>query len=552
MDRKKRLLICNEASFLNTGFSVFSQKLLQNLYGSGKYEIAELACYASPDDPRCATVPWKIYPVMPSERDENAKRIYHSSNTAQFGEAIFESVCNEFRPDIVLDTRDRWMCEYQLRSPARPHYKILWMPTVDGRPQKPEWLDDYSQADAILTYSEFGKQTLEEEAPGRIPIVGVVKPGVDHKVFQPVKNRLDLRKKIGIDENSKIIMTIMRNQPRKLFPDLMDAFNIYLAECVKNNNIELAQTSYLYLHTSYPDVGYDLSKHILSKGLSHKILVTHVCQRCRAFYPTFFSGELSPCKKCGALAAIQPNTGFGVSREQLAILLNLADVYVQYATCEGLGMGQCEAKACAIPALAVDYSAMAEQTREPGGIPIEVERYFYEYVTETEQRRALPNNKDCAKKLYNILSLPEEARRAIGIEGQKFVVENYSFEKAIRVFQKTIDEIDISTNKPWDAPASPSPLKRNPPMDLSNSEFIDWCINNVYGKPELIQSYFRADILKALNIGKECVRGGYRPINRDWVFKKFYEMGIRHNNWEATRLAAFKPRDKYKPSWIAV
>ena len=45
--RKLRILWCGEASFLNTGYSVFMlKKLLTRLYKTGKYKIAEMACYA--------------------------------------------------------------------------------------------------------------------------------------------------------------------------------------------------------------------------------------------------------------------------------------------------------------------------------------------------------------------------------------------------------------------------------------------------------------------------------------------------------------------------
>jgi len=51
--------------------------------------------------------------------------------------------------------RDWWMDEFVLRSPFRNYFKFIWMPTIDGEPQKEMWLDSYKQCDGILTYLTF-------------------------------------------------------------------------------------------------------------------------------------------------------------------------------------------------------------------------------------------------------------------------------------------------------------------------------------------------------------------------------------------------------------
>src|SRR5690606_349177 len=45
--------------------------------------------------------------------------------------------------------------------------------------------------------------------------------------------------------------------------------------------------------------------------------------------------------------------------------------------CEGMGMPIAEAKACGLPAFAVDYSAMKEQVECEGCQSIKVERFFH-------------------------------------------------------------------------------------------------------------------------------------------------------------------------------
>ena len=71
--RKKRILFCSEATFLNTGYATYTREILNYLYSTGKYEIAEMAAYGEKNDPRAANIPWKYYGVMPNQNSEPKK-----------------------------------------------------------------------------------------------------------------------------------------------------------------------------------------------------------------------------------------------------------------------------------------------------------------------------------------------------------------------------------------------------------------------------------------------------------------------------------------------
>ena len=64
------------------------------------------------------------------------------------------SMCLDFLPDFVCDIRDFWMLDFAERSPFRPYFKWVVMPTVDARPQARQWVATYAGADACLTYSD--------------------------------------------------------------------------------------------------------------------------------------------------------------------------------------------------------------------------------------------------------------------------------------------------------------------------------------------------------------------------------------------------------------
>ncbi|MEK0337774.1 MAG: LAGLIDADG family homing endonuclease, partial [Nitrosopumilus sp.] len=92
--------------------------------------------YAHDDDPRCQQVLWKFYPVAPARSNQQAIQRYMANPTSQFGEWRFDDVCLDFKPDIVCAIRDWWMDEFVLRSPFRKNFSFIWMPTIDGEPQR--------------------------------------------------------------------------------------------------------------------------------------------------------------------------------------------------------------------------------------------------------------------------------------------------------------------------------------------------------------------------------------------------------------------------------
>ena len=246
--RKLRILWCGESSFLNTGYAVYAKELLGRLHSSGKYEIAELACYAAQNDPKIHSVPWKLYPTLPI--NDNERHDYATSSNAQFGEWRFDDICLDFKPDVVIDIRDWWMMEYQNRSPFRKFFKWVVMPTVDSEPQQEQYISTYLGADAVFTYSDFGKRVLENDSNGNIEVLDVCSPAANFDFLKPVSNKKEHKRMFGFLENVNIVGTVMRNQRRKLYPNLISTFRKLL-----DDNPQLQKNTFLYIHSSYPDVG---------------------------------------------------------------------------------------------------------------------------------------------------------------------------------------------------------------------------------------------------------------------------------------------------------
>jgi len=546
---KKKILWVSEASFMNTGFSVQAMECIQRLHATGKYELAELGSYVNDNDPRGLDLPWQFYGAIPTQEGTLAHKRFYSSNEGQFGAAVFEDVLLDFQPDIVIHPRDPWMNNYELESPYRKYYKSIWIPTIDGEPQKAEWIDEYRTADLLLTHSKYAKELLNRQAPD-INVFDMANPGVNHEIFKPM-SKATCRQILGLPQNANIVMTMMRNQKRKLFPDLIEMFAQFLDYCAKKDNVELAKNTFLYLHTSYPDVGYDIARHILQNNLSHKVFCTYYCRNCSKFYASHFQTEMTTCKHCGALAAILPNTQYGLTREEVALVHNAADIYIQYAVCEGLGMPLCEAKACGIPVMAPSYSAMTEHCECLGTWKINVQRGFHEDVMGTEQFRSLPDNEDAYKKLY--VFFKNHAKNNYSNILRQNAIDNFSFDRSAKVIENAIDSISIlNRNMTWLYNEKRfMPMNFRVPDIQNNGDFIDYLITNIMFMPERINTEWRHKLVKGLNVGYINYKNSRIQFTKEAAIEMAKEIVSAHNYWENARINKLGINDR-KLEWSLI
>jgi glycosyltransferase involved in cell wall biosynthesis len=492
----KKILMCNESSLLSTGYSTYGYEVLTRLFKTGKYDIAELAAYGRPEDKANANIPWKYFPVLPEEGNqlENAK--YGSKPTFQYGEFRFDEVCAKFKPDIVWDIRDWWMFEFEERSPARKYYNWVIMPTVDSAPQNDDWISTFVNADAVFTYSDWGLEELKKQS-NKIKLHKSAPPGANLRDFSLLDKR-ESRKKVNIPDDALIVGTVMRNQVRKLYPDLMEAFAKFLKVAPK----EISSKAYLYIHCGYPDLGWDIPRLIKEHGIGHKTLFTYSCNNCKEIYPSHFMGGRTNCDFCGKHTSYMPTIRNGVPSTILNEIMSLFDVYVQYAVCEGFGMPQVEAAASGTPIMSVDYSAMSDVVRKLKGYPIKVQRMFRD--ASTESYRALPDNDDLIEKLINFFQKPKDKRIQEGVEARKLVEEHYTWEKTAKIWEEYFDS--VTPLDKWKEPANIEVPDLNVPANLSDGEFVNWALEKVARRPELKNGYLAIRLARDLNLGM-CMDG---------------------------------------------
>lgn len=495
--RKKRILFCTEATFLNTGYATYSREILNYLNQTNKYVLAELSAYGSPKDPRAATIPWKYYGAsLGEDATEQQKQAFAAKNTNQFGEFFFESVCLDFQPDVVCDIRDFWMLDFVERSPFRKFFKWCIMPTVDAAPQARQWVATYQTADACFTYSDWAGDVLQKQSGNKINYLGSAPPSA-HPAYSPSEDKDTLRKTLGMDPDWKIVGTVMRNQRRKLYPDLFESFRLLLDKVDNDQNYKL------YCHTSYPDMGWDIPELLQQYNLSSRVLFTYVCPEENKPFISMFKGAMAQSPFTGKYNCPLSNVKRGLSYEDLANIINTFDIYIQHANCEGFGLPQVEAAACSVPVIGTDYSAMESVIRQLEGIPIKPKSLYKEM--ETGCMRAVPDNELTAQELYKFFQKPKPMRRKMGFDTRNNFLEHFQWDKSGKQWEDYFDSIEVM--KPEDSwmsePRIQSPAPKES-IDLSrigHEELAAWLIGNVLCEPEKINSFMMARLIRDLQYG---------------------------------------------------
>ena len=444
------------------------------------------------------------------------------------------------------DARDVWMMRFEHESSLRPYFKWVIMPTVDAYPQKDLWIDIYSRADAVLTYQDWSAAVLRKQAGRKIRLYGSASPSANEKLRpMTIAERQSIRQMFGISPDTFVIGTVMRNQRRKLFPDLFAAFREFIDKTGSTNCI-------LYCHTNVFDNGWDIQYLLKEFNVHHLVFFTYTCSKCMFSFPSLFKDYKTFCPKCKTSTAIMSNVRVGSSTEFMNVMYNMFDVYVQYAICGGFEMPIVEAAACGVPVIATDYSAMSDVVRKVNGKPLSP-LYMYREM-ETNRDMAQPNNAELVNELVEFFEKPKQLREADRAKSRNGYIKNFGWDKAAQKWELAIDSVCANGGGKWNSP----PNLREPPElndwilnTLDNKEFARWIIVEVMMEPWRCNTIFEAYLLRDLNRGvsaQEMPSSLYfnddsilfqnipqRPFDRKIAYQRAVEHRKKALEWEKIR-----------------
>lgn len=482
-----------ESSHLKSGFGNYTREILSRLYKTNKYEIAELSSYRTLETPK--TEPWKIYPAAVSPNHPLFGE-FNSNISNQYGQWRFEFALLDFKPHIVFDVRDFWNYTFQEVSPLRQFYHWIITPTYDSSPQKIDSINTFKNADMVLFHTEWAKKDLINNYYYNHNNLGpIANDAVDPNIFKPIGYSKKFHKiKHNIEPDSFIIGSVMRNQKRKLIPDLIKVF----AQLLKNNNNN--KKLYLYLHTSFPDAFcWDIPSLLLEHNVANNVLITYRCAKCNGYEPSVFKGIKKICPSCRSLTSYICSPSNGVSDTELNEIYNIFDTYVQYAICEGFGIPPVEAASTGLPIVTINYGAMGEIGSNIGAFLIETARVFREQ--ETNANRCYPDDSHCIKILQSLIDMPLTELNNIGKQTRDKLIQYYNWDKTAKIYEQIFDDIDITQKLDWNTKSRPVDLKYTVINSQGNRDFIYDIVDNILKEPYLKSTNFIQELIRSLDDG---------------------------------------------------
>lgn len=526
MKQKLKILVCGEASFLSSGFAVYQKHLLEKLSSNPNFYVAELACYGGVNDLKDSSVKWRYYANAVKKTDPR-HNLYISSPLNQFGRWRFDSVVLDFKPDVVIDIRDYWMNSYQRYSPLRPFFHWVLMPTVDSYPQQEEWIETFSKADAIFTYSDWGRDVLFSQTSGSVNYIDTCSPGYDN-IFG-VRDKDYIRKKMNLPNDIFILGSVMRNQKRKLLAEIIRDTR-KLIDKVSAIQPEHSSKIYLYLHTAFPDhTCWNIPKLLKEFRMCNRTLFTYLCRSCQYVEAKPYQGHLLNCPKCNNNSFVHPTVSESVSRDQLCDIYNTFDLYVQYSICEGFGMPQVEAASCGIPVVSINYSAMQDIVSKLSAIKINPVYYFREL--ETFADRSYPNSDQFIDSVMNYMNKTDFTKTIKRISTQHRASLFYNWEDTLQKWENYLTKIynsDYRANYSKSQPTIPGIDKNKVAMFKSNLDKINYMISHIKSTIN-ISDYMAMEFLDRLNHKFVLDNGTYKNYSEDELIGLMNDLIENHN-----------------------
>ncbi len=393
MDSKPLILVFSDSPTANTGFGTVNKQVFRRL--KDKYTLVFLGINFD-GSPLPGAKEFNIYPTV----------------TDPYGRDKLHPLLLAYKPDLLYTLNDydsmTWVPAQLTDVRTKLQKDIPWVfyTPVDGKPVYKKYIEFMkTYVEVPFTVTKFGQDAILEQDPDfKVPYVY---HGVDHNMFQKLDPDRPLvqdgptvnseKARLGIDKTFNILM-IGVNQIRKQYNIALEAF----AEFSKDK-----ADARLILHcarnTSY---GWDMDA-----------LISYLSDKNES------EGKQPINKKIvftnGIVGAL------GIAEQELALLYNYADVFLNTSCGEGFGLPVVEAMASELPLIVHDSTAMPELT---GDTALKV-KTAYEYIFPFQDRtlsRPIPDKNGIVEHLETLYA-DKKLRETLGKKARERIISDVRF-----------------------------------------------------------------------------------------------------------------------------
>jgi glycosyltransferase involved in cell wall biosynthesis len=443
---RHRILLQTNPLWLKTGLSRAAKNLLSYLWKTGRYDIAHYATQSTmTNEPRLALTPWKTFGCIPPDQ-ELINRINSDGvfgRDATYGAVNIENVVNEWKPTIWIGADDVW--SFPPASYAdKPWFKRLHglhHITIDSVPVLEQAFEQAKRSKHYLTWAQFAEKEMKRVGGADMSHVQSIYGMMDTNDFTPItaEERADLRKRFNIPEDMVIFLFVGRNQLRKSFPRVIEAFARFKAE---HPNIRAA----LHFHTSFSEkgAGWDLPKLAAYHGLKpEELLCTYVCKHCGSWLITRYQGEDLKCPMCGTdKSLVTANIVNGVPENHMRLIYGFCDASISAHTSGGQELTIAQSLLCGKPLACTSYSC-----GEDVCIP-ETSRFIYPLSWTPYDEpgtcfiKATTRIGDIAAFMRKVVRAPKRDTQEAAELGRAWAIQTFGIESIGEKWEKLFSTLD--------------------------------------------------------------------------------------------------------------
>lgn len=340
--------------------------------------------------------------------------IFPAQNTGNiYGDARVTSLLNTQDFDILWILNDAWVVNRYLeaikKDVTKPLPKIVVYFPIDSAEHDPAWYYNFDIVSEVVTYTKFGEWVVRDANPALN--VKVIPHGVDTNIFYKLhENRLESKKKffepyadkVGNLEDSFIVLSASRNQPRKRLDVAMRGF----AKFARNKPSGVK----LYMHCGIVDAAINVDTIATRYGISDRLIVSSTKRGIQV-----------------------------VPEYRLNEIYNISDVGINTSAGEGWSLTNMEHAVTGAVQLVPNHSALRELYM---GCGLLMKTSFDEFMFDNSMTVGkLVSSDEVALKLEFLYNFPEEREKLAKAGYDKFTSPEYSWDSISKTWLELFDEV---------------------------------------------------------------------------------------------------------------
>ncbi len=446
--RKKKVLFHSNYAGAKTGFGGFMREILGYLYSTGKYDLTLFAAGLPWEHADFQRWPWKTIGTLPNNPAEmqQINRDPNLARGANYGEYLIDRAIQEVKPDVYIGVEDPWGVEYCKSKKWWGKIPCIVHTTLDSRPIYPNAIELAKSTPHFYSWADFATKELNRMG---IAHAKTMRGSVNTKVFRRLAEsvRRELREKAQIPADAFCFGMLSRNQLRKSFPNILQAYKQF-----KTKNPEIKNTRVLF-YTHFSE-GWNIPALCDEMGIDKaEVLATYKCRATGQYFVRPFVGQdLDNPAIAQKKTLVTVNPQDGLTEEQVNEWYNLLDVYVHAFTSGGQERGIQEAKLAELITLVTNYSCGEDCcVDEAASFPLEWDEYR---EPGTQFIKATTKPYSIVKQLERVWKMDVNKRREMGRKAREWALANFSIEVVGKKFEELLDSLPLTE---YDFDFSPPP-----------------------------------------------------------------------------------------------